>query len=171
MGTTSTLGNVRPAQRAPRSLVGRRFGTAVLALVVVLGLFGQLGDSLATRTASAGGYTVTVEYARTARAGLDVPWTVTVESEHGFDGPLTLAVTGDYFTIYEAQGRDPMSRSETVDGEFLYWTFDPPPGRTFRVDFDAYVQPSAQIGASGTVAVVVDGEHIAPVEFTTTLFP
>lgn len=171
MGTTSTLRNVRPAQRTPRSLVGRRLGTAALALVVLLGLAGLLGDGLATRTASADGYTVTVEYARTARAGLDVPWTVTVNSEHGFDGPLTLAVTGEYFAIFESQAREPMSRSETADGEFLYWTFDPPPGQTFRVNLDAYVQPSAQIGASGSVAVVVNGEHVAPVEFTTTLFP
>lgn len=169
---TSTLHNVRPPTSEPRPLLWRRLGTLLLVGVVVAGVLGLLGDRLAVSTASEAGYTLTLEYARTARAGLDVPWSLTVEREGGFDGPeLTVAVTGDYFGVFESQGLDPEPSAETADGEYVYWTFDTPEGDTFRVDFDAYVQPSSQVGASGTVAVVVDGRHVAPIAFTTTLLP
>ncbi|MFC7657243.1 hypothetical protein ACFQV8_13425 [Pseudonocardia benzenivorans] len=96
-------------------------------------------------------------YAWVARAGLDVPWTVTVRRAGGFPGPVTLAVTSDYFDIFESQGLDPEPATETADDTNLYWTFDPPPGETLSVDFDAYIQPSSQLGESGEVSVVDAG--------------
>lgn len=134
-------------------------------------------------------------YAAVARAGLDVPWKVTVRREGGFTGPVTLAVTADYFDIYEEQGLDPAPAAETADADRLYWTFDPPTAGTrpdgsvgpcgpavgsgllpascheLAVDFDAYIQPSSQLGASGEVAVLVDGAPAVTVPFRTWLVP
>ena len=108
---------------------------------------GLLGVHSTTQPGSGGGYEVTVEYAAVARAGLDVPWKVQVRRAGGFDGPVTLAVTADYFDIYEEQGLDPQPTAESSDGTYLYWTFDPPPvGDQLAVDFDAYIQPSSQLG-------------------------
>jgi len=115
---------------------------------------------------------VTVEYAAVARAGLDVPWQVKVRRAGGFDGPVTLAVTADYFDIYEEQGLDPQPTAESSDGTYLYWTFDPPPvGDQLAVDFDAYIQPSSQLGSGGEVSVLVGNERVATTEFHTWLVP
>jgi hypothetical protein len=85
---------------------------------------------------------------------------------------MTLAVTGNYFDIYESQGLDPEPAAQTADAEFLYWTFDPPPaGETFTVDFDAYIQPSSQWGASGELRLLESGTAVATVAFSTALVP
>src|SRR5215212_236396 len=154
----STLVDVRTAAAGPRSTRWRRILVGLLVLLVGAGATGLLGVHSTTRTGSGGGYEVTVEYAAVARAGLDVPWHVQVRRDGGFDGPVTLAVTADYFDIYEEQGLDPAPATETSDGERLLWTFEPPPdGDRLAVDFDAYIQPSSQLGASGEVAVLEAG--------------
>jgi hypothetical protein len=169
--TDSTLRDVRPVQWGPRSTRVRTALVAVLALVVAAGATGLLGVHSGSTTASADGWTVSVTSARIARAGLDVPWKVEVHRDGGFAGPLTLAVTADYFDIFESQGLDPEPAAETSDGERLYWTFDPPPGEDFAVDFDAYIQPSSQLGASGEVAVLEAGVPVVTVPFRTWLVP
>ena len=143
-----------------------------LALFVAAGATGLLGVHSTTSSGEGGGYQIEVEYAAVARAGLDVPWQVHVRRAGGFAGPVTLAVTADYFDIYEEQGLDPEPASQTSDGEYLYWTFDPPPaGEEMTVDFDAYIQPSSQLGASGEVSVLVGTERVATTSFHTWLVP
>lgn len=171
MSHDSTLDDVRPAAAGPRPLLGRRAATGLLLVVVLAGAAGLLGVRSGTTTATAGGYTVSVEHAWVARAGLDVPWTVTVEHPGGFDGPVTLAVSSEYFSLYEEQGLDPEPASQTADAQYLYWTFDPPPGDVLSVDFDAYIQPSSQWGASGEVAVLDGGAPAVTVGFRTVLVP
>ena len=143
----------------------------LLTVIVVAGAAGLFGVRSSGATASGGGWTVSVTYASVARAGLDVPWAVEVRREGGFTGPITLAVTADYFDIYEEQGLDPAPATETADGDRLYWTFDPPPGDTLSVDFDAYIQPSSQLGAAGEVAVLDGGAEVVSVPFRTWLVP
>jgi hypothetical protein len=144
----------------------------LLVLIVGAGATGLLGVHSVTSTGTDRGYEVTVEYAAVARAGLDVPWQVQVRQVGGFDGPVTLAVTADYFDIYEEQGLDPQPTAESSDGQYLYWTFDPPPtGDLLAVDFDAYIQPSAQLGASGEVSVMEGTERVATTGFHTWLVP
>lgn len=168
---TSTLENVRGQDAEPRSVAWRRVGTGVLAVIVAAGLLGLLGDRTAVRTATGDGYTMTLTYPASARTGLDRPWELEVTSESGFGAEITVAVTADYFDFYEHQGIAPEPAEETRDGEFLYWTFTAPQGATFRMSVDHYVQPASQVGGSGTVALVVDGEQVAPIDFTTVLFP
>jgi hypothetical protein len=167
----STLDDVRPVERGPRPTLVRRLLVGLLTVIVLAGAAGLFGVRSSEATASNAGWTVSVTYASVARAGLDVPWTVAVRREGGFTGPVTLAVTADYFDIYEEQGLDPTPATETSDGERLIWTFDLPPGDTLAVDFDAYIQPSSQLGASGEVAVLDGGVPVVTVPFGTWLVP
>ena len=116
-------------------------------------------------------YEVSLRHASLARAGFDVPWRVTVRRPGGFGQDLELAVTGDYFDIYETQGFAPEPSESTRDGDTLYLTFDAPEGDTFVLSYDAYIQPSSQIGRDGALSVVVDGARVATVEFRTRLLP
>lgn len=167
----STLGDVRQPEDGLRPVRGRSAMVVLLLVIVVAGASGLLGVRSTSATASGGGYDVTVEYPAVARAGLDAPWTVTVRRAGGFPGPITMTVTGGYFDIWESQGLDPEPATETADGQLLYWTFDPPPGEEFSVDFDAYIQPASQLGASGEVTVLDGGAPVVAVGFTTVLVP
>lgn len=167
----STLSGVETTARGGLAIWGRRGFLLLLLLFVVAGLLGFLGVRTSTAHTEADGWTVAVEHATVARAGLDVPWQVTVTHPGGFGKELTLAVTGDYFDIFETQGFSPEPSDETRDGQTLYLTFQAPPGDTFVVAYDAYIQPSAQTGRDGTVAVMVDGDRVATTDFRTRLLP
>jgi hypothetical protein len=169
---TSTLAGVATDPQSGVALWGRRgFLLAVLGLVVA-GLLGALGVHAVTRSAADTGWDLSLRYAETARPGLDVPWQVTVTHPGGFGKTLTLAVTGDYFDIFETQGFHPDPSTETRDADTLYLTFTPPAhGETFVLAYDAYIQPASQVGAGGTVAVLEDGRRVAEVPFTTDLWP
>ena len=132
----------------------RRAAMTGLAVIAGLALASDLGVRTESRTASAAGWRLTLRYPAVARAGLDVVWQATVDRPGGFAKELTLAVTGDYLDIYETQGFHPSPSDETRDGHNLYLTFAAPQGDRFVLDFDTYVQPAAQRGRSGTVAVV-----------------
>lgn len=155
----------------PGALWGRRLGIGILALVVAVDLAGGLGVHTVTRTATGAGYRLTLSYPGIARPGLDVRWRVTVEHPGGFGAPITLALTGDYLRIFETQGFHPEPSAETRDGTDLLMRFDPPPGDTFVLDYDAYIQPASERGADGRLALRVHGEPVAAVDFGTFLWP
>jgi hypothetical protein len=149
----------------------RRATLAVLAVLLACGLTGFLGVHSSTATASRLGYTMTLHYPAVARAGLDVPWEVTVEHPGGFGKELTLAVTADYFDIFETQAFHPEPSDETRDGNTLYLTFTAPPGDTFVVSYDAYIQPASQQGRSARVALLDHGRPLVWIDFRTRLLP
>jgi hypothetical protein len=151
---------------------GRRAVLAVLLVLVLAGAGGLLGVRTTTGTAEGGGYTLSVEHASVARAGLDVPWQVTVTRAGGLEKTVTLAVTGDYFDIFETQGFTPDASTSRRDADTLYLTFDAPPGETFTVSYDAYIQPSSQRGRSATVSVVdATLQPVVSVDIDTALLP
>lgn len=150
---------------------GRRAMVAVLALVVAAALVGLLGVHTSTATASRGGYTMSLRYPNVARAGLDVEWQVTVRHPGGFGKELTLAVTGDYFDIFETQGFHPEPSDETRDAHTLYLTFQAPPGDTFVVYYDAYIQPASQQGKSARIALLDQGRAVVWIYYRTRLAP
>jgi len=171
-GPGSTLEDVETRPEGRHGLWARRVILAALTLFVGAGVLGLLGVRTATTSESADGYTVTLEHATIARAGLDVPFTVTVTHEGGFDAPVVLAVTGDYFDIFETQGFTPEPSAEVRDGDLLYLTFDPPEGDTFRWSYDAYIQPSSQQGRSGEVSLMTSsGYERITIPFRTRLLP
>jgi hypothetical protein len=155
----------------PAALWVRRLTLGVLALVVLADLLGFLGVHTSTATASRSGYTLTLRYPGVARAGLDIQWQATVRHPGGFGKQVTLGVTGDYFDIFETQGFHPEPSAETRDGHTLYLTFDAPPGDTFVVYYDAYIQPASQEGKSARIAVIDHGEPRVWIDYRTRLVP
>lgn len=151
---------------------GRRAFLAVLMIGVVAAMAGFLGVRSSTVRASDDGWKLSLEHASVARAGLDVPFTVTVRHQGGFGEQVTLALTGTYLDIYETQGFNPEPSESRRDGTTLYLTFDAPAeGATFVVTYDAYVQPSAQTGRQGILAVLADGREVAAVDVHTLVLP
>ena len=150
----------------------RRGAITLLVLVVVAGATGWLGVRSATVTDSGDGWQLSVEYPMVARAGLDTPWTVTVESAEPIAGEVTVAVTTEWFSLFETQGLSPAPVAETSDDTMTYFVLNPPPsGTTLTLDYDAYVQPAAQLGESAEVWLVVDGERVATVDYRTWVLP
>lgn len=168
----STVQNLWPVRRSRPGLVGRRIVVALLAGVVLLGAANVLGVRSGTATRSADGWTVTVTHATVARAGLDVPLIIEVTAPDGFDQPVELALDRRYFEIFESQRFFPEPDSESADADTWYATFEPPAsGSTFQVAYDAYIQPSSQIGRAGSVALLVDDAEVVTVPFRTVLVP
>jgi len=172
MSETSTLRDVRPVEAGPRSLVWRKLGTALLTLVVLAGLFGFLGDRVGVVEGSSGyGHHLRLEYAASSRPGLDVPFEIEITDPDGLDPEVTIAVTGDYFDMYETQGWYPEPSDQRRDDEWVYLTFATEEQPVMVIDFDAYIQPVAVTSRNAQIAVVVDGEPVAPLSFRTVLFP
>jgi hypothetical protein len=166
-----TIQDFRTAN-GPVTVWARRSMLLFLLLLVVAALLTLLGVHSSQTSTEANGYRLDVLYPRVARPGLDAPWQVTVSRPGGFvKGQLTLAVSGDYFNLYESQGFRPQPTDETRDGNTYYLTFTAPPGDVFRVYFDAYIQPASQTGRSGWVAVIDQGRVVARTDFSTWLWP
>ena len=151
----------------------RRGSLVALGLLLILALSGLFGVHTRETTTSRNGYTMTLRYPGIARAGLDVPWQVTITHPGGFGKGLTLAVSGNYFDLFETQGFHPQASDETRDGHYLYLTFSPPPGDTFVVYFDAYIQPASQRGQGARVAITRGVSHtqLAWIDYHTWLWP
>ncbi|MBT0769639.1 hypothetical protein KIH74_11945 [Kineosporia sp. J2-2] len=169
--STSTLADLRTVQDNRRGRVIRRTTVAVLTVFVLVGAGGLLGVRSGTTASSMNGYTLSVTHARISRAGLDTPWRVTVRHPGGFAGPVTLATDITYFAMFESQGFTPEPDSETTGGRYLYQDFAAPPGDTLTVEFDAYVQPSAQHGEKAETVLIVGGQEITRVGYRTRLVP
>ena len=170
----STIESIESTAQGRTAVWSRRAFLLVLTAFVLAGLLGLLGVHTTTTSSASGGWAISVKHAAIARAGLDVPWQVTVRHPGGFGDEITLAVTGAYFDLFETQGLRPAASDETRGGETWYLTFTAPPGDTFVVAYDAYVQPAAQRGGSGTVTVLDGGPEAAPVaavHFRTRLLP
>src|SRR5690625_1818105 len=128
-------------------------------------------DSVQTESADEAGYTLTLKYPKVTRSGLDVPWELDITSTEPLPEQIVIAVTGDYFDIFDHQGLDPEAYSQTADDEMEYWTFNTPGGATMSISIDQYVEPGAMTGSSGTVGLFIDGELTAPITFTTRMLP
>ncbi|SFB72818.1 hypothetical protein SAMN04487968_101178 [Nocardioides terrae] len=167
----STLDGLESTSEARAAVWLRRAFLVLLLCFVAAGLAGLLGVRSTTSEASESGWTLSLRHAAVARPGLDVPWEVTVTHAGGFDDDVTIAVTGAYFDIFETQGFNPEPSDETRDADTRYLTFKKPEGDTLIISYDAYIQPASQIGRSGTVSVVDDGQRVASVDFHTFLMP
>ena len=169
---TSTTDDCESWRQGREAVWSRRVLLTGMTAVIAAAAVGWLGNKDGTVSASGGGYDLELLYARTARAGLDVPWQATVRHPGGFPGDtVTLGVTAAYFDIFETQGFHPAIADATRDARMVYLSFTKPPGDTLVVSYDAYIQPISQIGRSGTLAVVVDQRPVVSIDFTTTLMP
>jgi hypothetical protein len=167
----STVPDARPLERLRSSRASRRIFIALLFIFLALGLAGVLGVRTGTVSATGGGYEIEVEFARVTRPGLATPWSTTVRHPGGFDGPITIAVSSEYFDMFDENGLDPDPDGATADGEFVYWEFQPPAGDVFEVSFDARIEPARQWGREG-VSRLMDGETVlAEARYRTWVLP
>jgi hypothetical protein len=168
----STLRDVRMPAVGPVRAWPRRAGQLLLLVIVLLGAFGWLGVHSRTTSSAANGYTLTVTYPQVARSGLDVPFRVVLHRDIGvLPSDVKLAISEDYFRIFETQGFYPEPDSSTNDGTFVYFTFKSPPAATFMFEYDAYVQPASQLGKDATIRAIADGRQVAQVSIHTWLAP
>jgi hypothetical protein len=171
-GTDSLLRDVRKGVEGPPSSIARTLGLLVLLAVVVAGAVGVFGVHSRTVDSTGAGYRLTVTYPQTARSGLDVPWRARIHRSGGLPDDVTLAVSADYFRMFETQGFFPDPDSATSDAKFVYLTFTKPPaGEDLVVDYDAYIQPASQIGKSAVVRLIVGGREQTRVSLRTWLVP
>lgn len=166
-----TLEDLESRAQDRHGLWGRRATMGALALLVALGLLGWWGVRSGTASDEVDGWRLEVEYAEAARAGLDVPFRVTVTHPGGFDEDVVLAITGDYLDLYETQAFHPEPSESTRDADTMRLVFTAPAAETFVVAYDAYLQPAAQRGGSAEVRLLVGGEPVAVVPLETTVWP
>jgi hypothetical protein len=170
-GRRSTFADVRPVSDGPTGRWFQRGGLVVLLVIVVAGALGAFGVHSRTTRTHENGYTLTVTYAQSARAGWDVPFRMHVHHPGGFGKQLTIGISLDYFQMFETQGFFPDPDSAGNDGHVYQLTYDSPSGDDFEMDYDAYIQPSAQIGKSANVEVTVDNAVVARTSLHTWLVP
>ena len=142
------------------------------AVIVLLALAGLLGVRTTTTSAQmADGTDVEIYYTRITRPGLATPWAITVRRADGFSGPITVRSTSAYFDLFDENGLDPDPAAATQDGDMVIWEFDPPPGDTFRLSFDARIEPGAQWGRSATTEVELADGQVATLTYHTWVLP
>lgn len=170
--TLSGVSGIGGQQRAEHGLWIRRVTVVILVIFIAAAASSLLGVHSVTVTAQSGGYRVDVRYARVARAGLDVPFTIRVQAPKPITEGVVIGVSADYFRMFETQGFFPEPAETHSDGSTVYLTFSPPPsGRVMVADYDAYIQPSAQLGKTATIRVRVDGAWRVSTTIHTSLVP
>lgn len=146
-------------------------GAAVLDAVASIGIYGPHTETVATTGVD--GVELEVRYGTVTRPALATPFDITITRPGGFGGQqVTVAVRSEYLAMWDENGLDPGPAEETADATTTYWTFEPPEGDTLRIRFDARIEPAAQNGERGSVAVLDDdGSVVAAVEFETRVLP
>ncbi len=169
--STSTIPDPQPLERLKRARAGRRVTMAIAFLIVVAALVGLLGVRTREVSAAGGGYEMTVTFATMTRPGLATPFDVEVSHPAGMDEQVTLAVSNDYLAAFDENGLDPDPAISRSDEEFVYWTFEPSPGNTLGVSFDARLEPAVQWKREGEVRLIREGRTLVVVPFTTWVMP
>lgn len=169
--TTSTRPDAEPVDRLRAHRTARRVGLALLGLVVLLGLANVLGLRTRTATASDAGVEMVVTYAQVTRSGLATPWQVDIRSRDGFDGPVTITTSADYFERFDFNQWYPEASSTTVRGELLVLTFERPEGDGLRVRFDGRASPTFGLGSAATTALDTEGLPPLSVAYRTVVMP
>jgi hypothetical protein len=160
-----------PLSRLRRAQNGRRVILAAVIGFLLVGAANLLGVRQETVSATGGGYRLSVTYTSVTRPGLVTPWSFTVEHPGGFDGPITVAATQSYFDLFDHNVFYPdVAKSTASDGR-LIWEFDPPPGDTLTVLMDARMEPTEQLSRAATTSVLVEGQPVATVHYTTRVVP
>ena len=182
MGDDVTEQVVGPDEPASPATYRRRRATYTVTTVVLVLLLGAAvldglhvidayGPDDSHARASGGGYDLDVRYPTVSRPALATPFQIEVRRAGGFDGPVEVAITFEYLSMWDENGLDPDPSGATTSGDWLVWEFDPPDGETLSIDFDARIEPAAQRGEHGRVAVMEDGEPVVEVSFETDVRP
>ncbi len=160
--------------RQARARTLRRLFVAALSLFLLLGALDVYGVKTRTRSATGGGYELTVTYAAVSRPALATPFSFEVRRQGGFPQGLTVAALSSYFDIYDENGFSPTPEEETADGERTIWTFGPSTADTLTVSLDARIEPGVQLErAKGRLEILSapDGAPVVTLDFSTFVMP
>lgn len=159
--------------RLRRQRALRRVGLFALGMLVVAGLLDLFGVWVRVAETSGEGVTLEVSYAAVTRSGLETPWTVVVRSPDGFDGPITIATSAEYFERFDFNEWYPEPSSSAIRGEMLLLSFEAPPAgsRELTVRFDGRASPSFGLGSHARTALETDGLPELSVEYRTVVMP
>jgi hypothetical protein len=144
---------------------------SVLTLFVLLGTVGVFGIRTRTATVSAAGYSLSLQYPFTDRAGEPVHWVLTVHREGGFPDTVDVGLTQSYLDTLDLNDIQPQSSDSKTVGPYVVWTFTRPAGEDLRISIDAQIQLNAHFGAEGTVAVFEEDKPVASLRFRTWTAP
>jgi hypothetical protein len=145
----------------------------VLAVAVLDGLdvVNLVGPDEAYARASGGGYDLTVEHPDVTRPALASVFRIAVHKDGGFTTPVQVAVSRHYLEIWDTNATTPAPDAETSIGDWVVWEYDPPPGETLRITYEARIEPGVQSDRTGFVAVLEDDEPVTQVRFHTLVRP
>jgi hypothetical protein len=169
--STPTAPERHPQRKIRRARTERRVILILLAVFLGLGLAGVFGPRTSTASATSNGYRLDVTFPSITRPGLPIRWEVLVRHRGGFGDKVRIAITFDYFHLFDVTGIEPDITSSTSDGTNIVYEFDPPPGDTFRVQFDAAVEPGVHELPRATTSVLADGRTVVQVSYSTKVMP
>ncbi|HET9310181.1 MAG TPA: hypothetical protein VFP41_03025 [Actinomycetota bacterium] len=168
----STRPDPVPIGRLRRQRALRRVGLSALGLLVVAGLLNLFGVWVRVAGASQDGVTLEVSYAAVTRSGLQTPWTAVVRSSDGFEGPITIATSAEYFERFDFNQWYPEPSSTKIRGDALLLSFEPPGDRReFTVRFDGRASPTFGLGSHARTTLETDGLPPLSVEYRTVVMP
>jgi hypothetical protein len=172
---TSTVPPPAPHARRRIGYAATTFGLTALMLTAVIdgttpaAIFGVDSASI---TRSGTGFELTVTYGEVSRPALATPFDIEVVRPDGFDEPVRIAVDQEYLRMWDENGLVPAPSGESIVGDWVVWEFEPPSGTSLRVTYDARIEPAAQEGRSGSVALLDDDDVVlARIDFTTRVMP
>jgi len=169
-GVTTKPGT-EPIERLRRRRTARRFGIGAIGLIVLLGLGNLVGVRTGIASAAADGVTLAVTYAQVTRSGLETPWKVEVRSLGGFDGPVTITTTAEYFERFDFNQWYPEPSGTTLRDDLLVLTFDRPQGEVLLVRLDGRASPTFGLGSRATTSLDTDGMPALSVGYRTVAMP
>jgi len=155
----------------------RRFHTASIALVVAIVLVaavGLLGVRTGVVESSGDGYVLQVKHTEVSRPGLATPWSAEVSTADGstLPGTVTVGLTTSYLAMLDLNGLSPTPSSTYSTGEWTWWEFEVPPGRSsLHIELDVRLEPAVQWARSGAAALEIAEDRKASVDFTTWVMP
>jgi len=169
--TVSTRPEQEPLDHLRRHRAARRAGLAVLGLVVWLGLSNIVGLRTTSTLASVDGVSLSVTYASVTRSGLETPWRAEIRSVDGFEGPVTITTSADYFDRFDFNQWYPEPSGSSAQGDLLRLTFEAPEGDVLLVRFDGRASPTFGLGSAATTALDTDGLPSLAVSYRTVVMP
>lgn len=145
-------------------------GLAALVVADIwLPVFGV--DTRTESTTTTDGVELQVEYPAVTRPALATSFAIEVHDPDGFDGPIEIAISRPWIEAWDENAYVPAPLAASGDPNWVVQKFTPPDGDTFRVFYDARLEPAWQSNVSGTVQLRRDGRAVAEVDFETKVRP
>ncbi|PYI66423.1 hypothetical protein CVV68_14100 [Arthrobacter livingstonensis] len=140
----------------------------VISAFILLALL-QVFGSGTSKSVTANGMTVTVDYPRAARAGM--PDSVVIHLRDGLPlgEPVTISIPEEYLDTFSVGDISPAAASESYSDGYLRLEYDPPNTAEFTLNLRGDWETGNDTGASGKVQVATGGHTIATIPLKTWL--